>query len=161
MKILSIIITAAVVAILALFVVLGRVSKSGQAPGLITGKLSPCPDNPNSVNSELQGDAKHHIKPLPVMLEDVALAWDLLRQAVQESGGAIIADSGDYLAAEYTSTVFGFVDDLEARLDSEAGVINVRSASRVGKSDFGVNAGRVEAIRKRFAAKQQAAGEGG
>lgn len=161
MKTPSIIVTAAVVAILALFIVLGRISRQGQVPGLIAGKLSRCPQSPNCVTSEHRDDAKHYAAPLAIRPGAQGDAWNLLRQAVQKSGGVVVADTGGYLAAEYTSAVFGFVDDLEARLDAGTGVIHVRSASRVGKSDFGVNAGRVEAVRGLFNAGQQAASAGG
>jgi len=146
MKILAIIAAGIVIAIVVLFVVLGRVSKNGQAPGLVDGRLAPCPDSPNCVVSDHPGQEGHVVEPLAVPGMDHDQAWNALRQAVTRTGGVIVADNGGYLAAEYTSKVFGFVDDLEARLDAEAGVIHLRSASRVGRSDFGANAGRVAAL---------------
>jgi uncharacterized protein (DUF1499 family) len=50
-----------------------------------------------------------------------------------------------YLHATFASPLFGFVDDLEARRKGE--IIHVRSASRVGHSDFGANRRRIERIR--------------
>jgi uncharacterized protein (DUF1499 family) len=58
-----------------------------------------------------------------------------------------------YLYAEFRSKTLGFVDDFEARLDPAASVIHVRSASRLGRRDMGVNRARVEMIRSKFAAK--------
>jgi uncharacterized protein (DUF1499 family) len=153
MKILAIIAAGIVVAVLVLFVVLGRVSKNGQAPGLVDGRLAPCPDSPNCVVSDHPGQEGHTVEPLDVADMEHDEAWNALRQAVTRTGGVIVADTGGYLAAEYTSNVFGFVDDLEARLDAEAGVIHLRSASRVGKNDFGANAGRVAALRAAVSAK--------
>jgi uncharacterized protein (DUF1499 family) len=65
----------------------------------------------------------------------------------------IVAEEADYLHAECSSLVFGFVDDLEFQLDRLGMKIHVRSASRTGKYDFGVNRRRVEAIRQAFAAQ--------
>jgi uncharacterized protein (DUF1499 family) len=63
---------------------------------------------------------------------------------------AVITDTGSYLHAEFTSAVFRFVDDVEFLADDMAKVIHVRSASRLGQSDLGVNRKRVEEIRKRW-----------
>ena len=67
------------------------------------------------------------------------------RATVDEVGEA-------HLKARFRSRLFRFTDDLELAVDATAGVIHVRSASRVGRSDFGVNRSRVEAIRRRFQA---------
>ena len=62
----------------------------------------------------------------------------------------IIKEGSGYLHAECQSALLGFVDDLELHLRSSEGVIAVRSASRLGYSDFGVNRRRVEALRSFF-----------
>ena len=67
-------------------------------------------------------------------------------------GSHIITASETYLHAEFRSLIFRFVDDLELLVDPVAGVIDVRSASRLGRSDFGVNRRRVEELRRRFLA---------
>jgi len=66
------------------------------------------------------------------------------------SGSQIIANSTHYVHATYTSRVFRFIDDVEFLFDEEKHLIQVRSASRKGYSDFGANRKRIEAIRKRF-----------
>lgn len=58
---------------------------------------------------------------------------------------------GDYLYAQFTTRWLGFMDDVEFWLDRRAGVIHVRSASRLGRRDFGVNRARVEALRAEVA----------
>jgi uncharacterized protein (DUF1499 family) len=63
----------------------------------------------------------------------------------------IVTREEGYLHAEFTSAVFRFVDDVEFSIDDRNNVIHVRSASRLGFSDLGVNRRRVEDIRKRFA----------
>ncbi|MEO1134470.1 MAG: DUF1499 domain-containing protein, partial [Cyanobacteria bacterium J06639_1] len=63
-----------------------------------------------------------------------------------------VVERGDrYLYAEFTSKLMGFVDDVEFYADEAASVIHVRSASRLGKSDLGVNRKRIEAIRAQYA----------
>jgi uncharacterized protein (DUF1499 family) len=121
------------------------------APRLHDGKLVPCPDLPNCVFSGAV-DSEHAIAPL-AMHKDAAAAMTVLAAAIRAMPGAkVIAVRPDYLHAEFASTVFGFVDDVEFVPDSAANVIHVRSAARLGRGDFGVNRKRVEAIRTAFAA---------
>jgi len=65
-------------------------------------------------------------------------------------GARIAEEETGYLHEEFRSALFGFVDDVEFRMDEPAGRIDVRSASRTGYYDFGVNRRRVEEIRARF-----------
>ncbi len=75
-------------------------------------------------------------------------AWPAARAAVLSLPRTqIVAESGEYLHAECSSAVFGFVDDLELQLRPQSGLIAVRSASRLGYRDFGVNRKRVEKLR--------------
>jgi uncharacterized protein (DUF1499 family) len=69
----------------------------------------------------------------------------------------IINQQQHYIAATFTSKVFKFVDDFEIRIDAEEHQLHIRSASRIGYSDLGVNRRRVEQFRELFAAQQQAA----
>ncbi len=116
--------------------------------GLIHGKLSPCPDKPNCVCSEGEtADVQHSIQPLSTEGIDHAAAWASLIDAVQANRGSVQQNSGAYLHATFTSSFFRFVDDFEARLDVDNRAIHIRSASRVGHSDMGVNRKRVEKIR--------------
>ena len=128
---------------------LAILSLTAKAPdaGLVEGRLRPCPSTPNCVCSEDE-DTPASIEPLAFEASAEA-AWDAVKEAVQAMGGQIEKDDGDYLHAAFTSTLFRFVDDLELRLDEEARVIHVRSASRAGHSDLGVNRKRVEELRRR------------
>ncbi len=65
----------------------------------------------------------------------------------------IVEETEDYLHAECRSALFGFVDDLELQLRPSESIIAVRSASRLGYSDFGVNRRRVEALRESLAGR--------
>ena len=116
-------------------------SKKPDNLGVNQGQLAPCPNSPNCVNSQSQ-DSKSKIDPLPL----VAIAN--VKKVIESMDGAtIIKESADYLYAEFKSKLMGFVDDVEFYFDSDNNVIHVRSASRLGKSDAGVNRNRIETIR--------------
>jgi uncharacterized protein (DUF1499 family) len=113
--------------------------------------IEPCPKTPNCVSSR-DRDEGRFIRPLSF---DGAAeqAWKHLRTALLEDERVrVVAEGPGVLRAESTSRVFRFVDDLEFRLIPEEHIIDVRSASRVGYWDLGVNRRRVERIRERFQA---------
>lgn len=117
--------------------------------GVQDGKLRPCPDSPNCVNSRANAP-DHKIRPL-VYSGDSAAGIEKLRQVLEQMAGTrVVTCRGDYLHAEVRSRVFGFVDDVEFLASPQEGVIHVRSAARVGYSDMGVNRKRVAQIRSRF-----------
>lgn len=104
----------------------------------------------NCVSSRAE-KASRRVDPI-LFRGDPASAWSRLRLVVASMKGArVTKEKAGYLHAEFRSTWFGFVDDVELWLDEEAQRIDVRSASRTGYFDFGVNRRRVEEIRKRFA----------
>jgi uncharacterized protein (DUF1499 family) len=114
--------------------------------GLQNGKLATCPTSPNCVSSDVT-DAKHYIEPLR-LTAPAAEAWKVVQVVVADLPRTqiIVADES-YLQAECRSRVFGFVDDLELQLRPQEKMIAVRSAARLGYSDFGVNRKRIEALR--------------
>ena len=115
--------------------------------GVADNQLSPCPSRPNCVSSDAS-DADHRIEPLRFQ-GDPAETWEALKAVVAaQPRMQIIASDDRYLHAEASSRIFGFVDDVEFHLRPEQSMIAVRSASRIGYSDMGVNAERVETIRK-------------
>ncbi len=120
---------------------------SGTRPahlGVSQGRLAPCPATPNCVSSDATGE--HAAEPFRLTV-DPGRAWRNARDAVAALPRTrIVSETPDYLHAECRSAVLGFVDDLELHLRPGAGVIAVRSASRVGYSDLGVNRRRVEAL---------------
>lgn len=131
---------------------------SGKTPadlGVRDGRLKPCPDTPNCVNSQQQGSAA--LPPL-VYRGNPGEAWLRLTSIVEAMPRTTITHrDSHYLRAEAASRLFGFVDDLEFLLDENASVIHVRSASRLGYSDLGVNRRRVEQLRTLFAAEGKSA----
>jgi len=149
-----VILTAVVLVRLAM---LGQGSKSGQAPGLVSGNLAPCPDKPNCVCSEFGEDAAHHIAPLDYSGVPAQKAFGELLQIIEELGGEVVVANDEYIAAVFSSALFGFVDDVEYRLESTQNRIQIRSASRVGHSDLGVNRKRAEAMTRLFGQRRAAA----
>ncbi len=73
-----------------------------------------------------------------------------LKTTLQDMGGVIRQEQENYLAATFSSNIFGFVDDLEIRVNPEEQLMHVRSGSRVGDSDLGVNRKRVELLRSKL-----------
>ena len=117
--------------------------------GIKDGKLAPCPSSPNCVSSQ-GSDREHAVEPLS-FLGTVSGAHAALRQIILSmKRSQIIIETDSYIHAEFTSAIFRFVDDVEFWFDENEKVIHVRSASRVGNSDLGVNRKRVEEIRARW-----------
>lgn len=122
---------------------------SGKRPsnlGLHDGRLLSCPSTPNCVCSYDQ-DAEHGIAPL-TFATTPAVAWANLKSVIQAlERTEIVTETEHYLHVEFTTKLMGFVDDVEFYLDAGANAIQVRSASRMGKGDLGVNRNRIESLR--------------
>lgn len=113
-------------------------------------RLKPCPHSPNCVSS-VSDDPSHFIDPI-VYDEDRDTARKRLLSILSAMPRTrIIASDDDYIHAECRSFLFRFVDDIEFVVDQQAPLIHLRSAARMGYSDFGVNRKRVERIREAFA----------
>ena len=124
--------------------------------GVAQGRLAPCPDSPNCVSSEA-AIAEQRVAPLRYD-GDAARARNRLLDALHGMDRARIARvADDYVHVEFRSAVFGFVDDMEFYFGTP-GTVQVRSASRTGHYDFGVNRERIESISARFAAPSNPSG---
>ena len=125
-------------------------------PGLREGKLQPPSRTHNSVSSQaaLWPEGQYAveyatIEPL-AFTQDSALAMNRLRDVLAGWPGArIIENNPEYISVQFDTRWLRFVDDAEFLLDPAAHVIHVRSASRLGRKDFGANRARIEAIRQR------------
>ena len=123
---------------------------AGERPATVgTGTLAPCPGTPNCVASRA-ADEVHHVAPIAFRGEAAAAMRRLADAAAALPGARIVTSRPDYLYVEFASRIIGFVDDFEA-VPEASGAIHVRSASRLGRSDFGVNRARVEALRMAMA----------
>ena len=109
--------------------------------GVKDGRLAPCRRTPNCVSSQADAaDREHYIAPLAGGIADVLKAVQSLPRT------RVVQSNANYLYVEFRSKLLGYVDDVEFFFDGKQ--VHVRSASRLGRRDFGVNRARVEEIRR-------------
>ena len=126
--------------------------------GARDGRLKPPSMTPNSVSSQALLYPEHPMRDYarvePFVLQGSGpQTIERIRRVVETMTGAkVVQANSGYLYAQFTSRMLKFVDDVEFWFDPQAGVIQVRSASRLGRKDFGVNRARIEAIRARLTA---------
>ena len=134
---------------------------SGRVPsdlGVRDGRLKPPSATPNSVHSQAGLWPDHpqrayaQIDPLPLRGDGPATLARLRTVVAAMPGATVVTARGDYLHVSFRTRWMGFVDDAEFWFDPAAGVVQLRSASRLGRRDFGVNRARIEAIRAALAA---------
>lgn len=105
-------------------------------------RFAPCPSSPNCVSSRApKEDAPHHIEALPSVPKDRVKAVMAGLERCE-----LVEEDGDYLHYVVKTRWLGFKDDVELEITPDA--VHVRSASRVGYGDLGVNRKRVEALRR-------------
>ena len=112
-------------------------------------RLSPCPKSPNCVSS-LSKDKSHYVEPLSYKVSPEKAREKLITVINSMKRSEIVTAEMNYIHATFKSGLFRFVDDVEFLFDDQRKVIDLRSASRTGYSDLGVNRKRVEEIRQRF-----------
>lgn len=124
--------------------------------GVQKGRLKPPSMTPNSVSSQAGLYPDHpqrdyaRIEPLHFS-GDPNIAMQKLADVLKSMDRiAVVRQEGDYLYAQATTPLLKFTDDMEFWLDRQAGVIELRSSSRLGRKDFGVNRQRIEAVRAQF-----------
>ena len=125
---------------------------AGAPPVALQGELPACPLAPRCVSSEANTTSHQRVAPAPLGDRSVAQARAALVQVIESMGGKVEANTDNYVAASFSSTVMGFTDDLTCRIDADAGVIHLRSESRLGFYDLGVNRRRVTQVRERLSA---------
>ncbi len=118
-------------------------------PAIAKQGLSPCPSSPNCVSS-LSQDERHYINPFPCSLPPVTARAALVQAIAMIKGSRVVVSEECYLRVEFVSRWLKFVDDVEFVIDEKNDIIHLRSASRVGYSDFGVNRRRIEELREYF-----------
>ena len=112
--------------------------------GVADGRFAPCKRSPNCVSSQADpADREHYIAPIAFR----GSMADLRRAVESMERATVIKADGNYLYAEYRTRLMRYVDDVELYYDDQQGLVHVRSASRLGRRDFGVNRNRVEALR--------------
>lgn len=132
---------------------------SGKMPdnlGVSAGKLQPPSLTPNSVSSQTNLYPEHpqkeyaSISPLTYTGDATEAMGKLALILKSQKGTVLVTTQPDYIYAQSTTAVLKFTDDVEFWLDRQNSMIQVRSASRLGRKDFGVNRARIEAIRAQF-----------
>lgn len=149
-----------VLALAAVVLVAGQLGLlAGTAPGNLgvrDGKLKPPSTSPNSVSSQADLYPDHpqrayaQIAPLKFTGDGKAAMQKLAQLLKTSERTVLVKQEPGYLYAQSSTALLKFTDDVEFYLDEGAGVIHVRSASRLGRKDFGVNRQRIEALRTRF-----------
>ena len=142
-----------IVTISALFILTACSSKMPDNLGLNDGNFAQCPESPNCVYSKAT-DSEHKIAPIAAHGGEDKVMVDLSNSIESMQGGKVIEIKGPYLYAQFTSKIMRFIDDLECYYDKDNGLIQIRSASRIGYSDLGANRKRVEELRNIFAKTQ-------
>ena len=121
--------------------------------GIRESRLTPCPDSPNCISSQ-GSDSAYTVEPLTYDSEAEKIIADLKVVVGSMKGATLVSESAAYLHVEFQSDVFRFIDDVEFMVDDMAKVVHVRSASRVGYYDFGINRKRLEKIRQAWNLKK-------
>ncbi|TFG02541.1 MAG: DUF1499 domain-containing protein [Promethearchaeota archaeon] len=117
--------------------------------GLKDGKFHPCPEYPNCVSSQ-STDEMHQIDPIKYTTSKEE-AMDKITNIIKNSKRTkIVTQEDDYIHAVFRTALLRFVDDVEFYFDDNEKTIHFKSASRVGRNDWGVNRKRMEKIREQF-----------
>ncbi len=117
-------------------------------------KLKTCPDSPNCVSSQAQ-DSAHHIKPFTYTATKREAKKTILAILHSTPETRIVVEEENFIHAEISSSLFGFIDDIQFFLDEKEKTIHIHSSSRSGYWDFGKNRSRLEEIRSRFKAESR------
>ena len=149
-----------VVVLAILLIVLGQLGMlKGKTPsnlGVKEGKLKLPSKTPNSVSSQAHLYPDHPQKDYAAIepfkfTDDADFAMEKLAKILEKSERTtIISRDSEYIYAQCSTKLLKYTDDVEFSLDKPAGVIHVRSSSRLGRKDLGVNRARIESIRAEF-----------
>jgi uncharacterized protein (DUF1499 family) len=131
---------------LIVLVTLSLISRKTPELGMFSGKLHACHDKPNCLCSEYPGN--QYIEPIAIKNDNLDMSKYV--KIVSDMGGSLHTVEKNYLRAAFTTPIMRFVDDFELRLDTDNDLLHLRSASRVGHSDFGKNRQRITEFRRRL-----------
>jgi uncharacterized protein (DUF1499 family) len=135
-----------IICALIVLVTVSLVSRKTPELGILNSKLHACPEKPNCLCSEYPGN--HYIEPIAIENDDLDMSK--YAKIISDMGGSLHTVEENYLRATFTTPLMRFVDDFELRLDADNGLLHLRSASRVGRSDFGKNRQRIEEFKRRL-----------
>ena len=136
---------------LTLLFLMGCSSTTKKNTGIVQGEFYPCPTSPNCVSSMAPENDSHFIKPIIYEKITRKIANKKIVEILNNLKNTKIIESNDkYIHVEIRSSFFKFVDDIEFYFPTNKNIIHIRSLSRTGHSDFGVNRKRMEKIRVKF-----------
>lgn len=125
------------------------ISRAEGQTGLVNGRLQPCPDRPNCVGSQ-EPAPDSRVEPIRHQASAQQAEQAIRRVMGELPRCRLAAESEQYLHFTVTTRWLRFVDDVEFLIDDQKKLIDLRSASRLGYSDLGVNRQRVEEIRRKL-----------
>ncbi len=133
---------------------IGCMSSRPHNLGVKNGSLAACPETPNCVCSQCpREDSEHFITPLSYSIPEESLRV-LITEVLEEMARTkIVTATDNYYHVESTTLLLRFVDDFELYIDSRENTLHFRSASRIGRSDFGTNRKRVENFKQMLSAR--------
>lgn len=115
--------------------------------GVTNGLLKPCPTSPNCVSTQVQPETTHYVEPIVYSGERKATQLKIESFMLTDSNVRVVSSVLGYVHFEAKSKLIGYIDDVEFYLPEADSVVHFRSASRVGRSDFGVNKERFNQIK--------------
>jgi uncharacterized protein (DUF1499 family) len=136
-----------IVLVLLLVMFFGYRSVKPSGLGVTAGKLAACPASPNCVCSQAGEDEGHRIAPFKYKGSLAEAKAEVKKVVAALPRTELVTETNDYVHFTFTTAIMRYVDDVQFYFDDQRKVIEVRSASRVGHSDLGVNRKRVETIR--------------
>ena len=141
--------------VVCLICIMPSLSCTGKQPssrGISDAGLAPCPSSPNCVSSDAADEAQR-VNAFALSASPADSWRVILEEVAALPRTTVVKETANYLHAQCTSALFGFVDDLELHLRTSDKIVAIRSASRVGYSDLGVNRRRVERLREALRAR--------
>ena len=121
--------------------------------GMTEGKFAVCPAGVECVSSQASDD-EHKIAPIKATGDPNKVMVDLGRAVESVFGGRVLLSEGNYLRAEFKSTILRTMDDAEFYYDQQAGLIQVHALSRGEALDFTDSRDKIEEVRMIFSELQ-------
>jgi uncharacterized protein (DUF1499 family) len=118
----------------------GKLKRPSKTPNSVTSQAALWPEHPQQAYSS--------IAPIRITGDGSLEMAQIVATLKAMPRTAIVQQTPDYIYAQCSTQLLKFTDDVEFALDRSAGVIHVRSASRLGQKDFGVNRQRIDTITK-------------
>jgi uncharacterized protein (DUF1499 family) len=150
--------TKALAAVLPALLLYACATAKPAALGVVDGRLAGCPSAPHCVSSQEKG-SWHAVAPAPYTGGRDEARRRLVAIIRSMPRAEVVAESTDYVRAEFTSERLKYVDDVEIYLDDRGKLAHFRSSSRSGWYDFGANRSRIETIREKFLSAKSAKSE--